>query len=256
MRLIDPFAEQRWNTVSVKGIIAGFHTFTKIFTNSIEPLLFHLPDFPETPLSRFGTAFKVRSGRRYFLVCTDHQVKNADPTSVVLLREDARSIFTSHSAVYSHPDSHGEPTIDLRLFEFTKLVVSGKVSSIGWWDIADRVDEASDNYEFLVATGYPSFNNTLDYETLNLRLAPRGIFGRRVASTLGGLRAIKLENELTYDPDGLSGSPIFALVESSSGLRASLAGILSNAGRFQLNFIPVTQLTQIIDFAGLSGDHP
>jgi hypothetical protein len=110
--VIDPFKQSRWNTVSSKGIIAEFQSFTKVFANSIEPLLFYLRDLPEAPLSRFGTAFKIRIHDRYFLVCTEHQFRDADPTSIVIMSERENRIVTSHKTYFAFPDVNGEFNVE------------------------------------------------------------------------------------------------------------------------------------------------
>lgn len=139
--------------------------------------------------------------------------------------------------------------MDLRVFEFTEPVMCGELSSIGWWDGGDTIDEEHEDFEIMVAAGYPSFNNGIDYHALDLKLAPRGIFGRRMGPTFGRLHGIAVETPLFYDPDGLSGSPVFALAESSSGFTAKFAGIVSNAGRSQVNYWPASALGQIIRYA-------
>lgn len=247
--VIDPFWEQRWTTVSSKGIITDIHSFTKTLANSIEPLLFHLKEFPDTPFSRAGTAFKLRIGNRYFLVCTEHQFRDADPTSVAIISERSQQALTSHETYFAMPDEHGDTRMDLRMFEFTDPVNCGQLSNIGWWDGADTIDENNDNFELMVAVGYPSFNNDIDYDALNLKLAPRGIFGTSIGPTFGRLHGLKVDPPLLYDPDGLSGSPVFALVENLSGFTAKFAGIASNAGRMQLNYWPASTLRRMIMFA-------
>lgn len=252
--VLDPFLKSRWKTVSSKGIIADIHSFTKTLANSIEPLLFYLRELPETPLSRFGTAFKICVHDRFFLVCTEHQFLDADPTSVVIISERNQKVVTSQQTYFAFPDEGGQTKMDLRVFEFTEPVKCGELSNIGWWDGRDTIDEDHEDFELMVAAGYPSFNNGIDYHALDLKLAPRGIFGRRIGPTFGRLHGISVETPLFYDPDGLSGSPVFALVESSSGFTAKFAGIVSNAGRTQINYWPASALGQIILFALQASD--
>lgn len=247
--IIDPFLEQRWTTVSSKGIIADLHSFTKTLANSIEPLTFYLKEFPDTPFSRVGTAFKFRVRDRYFLVCTEHQFRGADPTSVVIISEQNQMAITSHQTYFAMPDEDGEAGMDLRIFEFTEPVESGQLCKTGWWNWADTIDEDREDFALMVAAGYPSFNNEIDYEKLNLNLAPRGIFGRRIGATFGRLHGFAVETPLVYDPDGLSGSPVFALAESSSGFTAKFAGIVSNAGKTQINYWPASTLGRMLLFA-------
>jgi hypothetical protein len=246
--VLDPFLKSRWSTVSSKGIIAGIHSFTKTFANSIEPLLFYLGDLPETPLSRFGTAFKLNFGGRFFLICTEHQFQDADPTSVVIISERDQKAVTSHRTYFAFPAENGDLEMDLRMFEFTELVQSGALSNLGWWNAEDTVSYG-DKYEIMVAAGYPSCDNGIDYQLLDVKLAPRGVFGRGIGPTFGRLHGISLDANLLYDPDGLSGSPVFALVESSGGFTAKFAGIVSNAGRSQINFWPVSELGRLIKYA-------
>lgn len=247
--IIDPFSRSRWTTVSSKGIISDIHSFTKTLANSIEPLLFHLKDLPETPLSRFGTSFKLRVLDRYFLVCTEHQFLDADPTSVVIISERNQKAITSHQTYFAMPNKDGEMEVDLRVFEFTQPVKCRELPSVGWWDGGDTIDEDHETFELMVAVGYPSFNNGIDYQVSNLSLAPRGIFGRRIGPTFGRLHGIAVEKPLFYDPDGLSGSPVFALAESLNGFTAKFAGIVSNAGKSQINYWPASALSQMILFA-------
>ncbi|MCZ8333116.1 MAG: hypothetical protein O9328_02535 [Rhodobacteraceae bacterium] len=247
--LVDPFSHLSQVCISTKGIYSSLQNFTKILANSIEPLLFLIPDSPDTPISRFGTALKVRCNDSFFLVCTEHQFKDADPESVVLIHEKNQKLITSHETVFFGKLPSGEPITDLRLFNFTLPVKSGEISETGWWDYHDRVTPEVDDFDFLVAVGYPSFSNAIDYDRLDLRLAPRGVFGLRENGALSGLSSIRLVNDLPYDPDGLSGSPAFALVKTSFGFTTKLAGIVSNAGRSQLNYLKIDDLSGLLEYA-------
>jgi hypothetical protein len=137
----------------------------------------------------------------------------------------------------------------LRIFEFTDQIYAGLIPKIGWWNIENSTSVEQNEFDFGVAVGFPSFNNGINYETLNMNLAPRAIFGTSVGHTFGKLCGLKMENALDYNPRGLSGSPIFGLVQSANGFTAKLAGVLSNAGPKQLNYWPISSLVRLVNYA-------
>ena len=233
-------------SVRVNGLFFPVTSLSQFIINYAEPLVFYNDGFPEFPVSRVGSAARLKLGVRNFLFCTDHQMKTYDMTQVCLVNRSNGNAVTSHGCVYSKLDLSGEPEIDLRLFEFTEAVEVDSLQSSPWYDLSGQSDFDLEKVELTIAAGYPHLGGSIDYDRRDIPVRPHLVYGKYCGKTIGSLHGFDVDPGLDYDPDGMSGGPVFHLLDAKIGFDLVFAGIVSNAGRKRFNFIQASNVLEFI----------
>lgn len=229
------------SSIKVGAIWVPFASVTKSLLKYSAPLVLHNEGQEPYIISRRGSSLKVAGPKGYFLYCTDHQLEGYDYNSVGLVREDNGNVVTSQGCRFSTRDSTGGATTDLLMFDFTGPVETGSLDENNWLDTS-RFSDMDGEVLSLVAIGFPHLDRQIDYENLSIPLAPRAIWGTTGSRTQSGYETLKIAPDLDYEPDGMSGSPVYALINWKGEIHAALAGLVTNGGKSNLYFLPISDL--------------
>jgi hypothetical protein len=247
VRLFTLIESQIFTSVHANGSFFPVTSVSQFIVNYVEPLIFHNEDFPDYAVSRVGSATRLQYNGRFFLFCTEHQMRSYDVTQAAIVNKANGNLVTSHTSVFSQLDTDEDPLVDLRLLEFTEGVDGGALQRSPWFDVSKVMDSSHGNIVRCIAAGFPYLDTSIDYQNRDVPVRPRVIFGSYVGTTIGLLHGMDIDPSLDYDPDGISGGPVFHLIDRDIGFELCFAGLVSNSGRTRLNYIPA----QVIhDFIG------
>jgi hypothetical protein len=228
--------------IKVDSFFVSFDSLSKTLLHYAEPLVFSNSEYPEYPISRIGSAFKVRQGQKYFMFLSEHQMVGRNPQDVVILNRRNNHLVSSHSSIYCSNFEDGEVETDLRLLEFTDAVLSGLIVGHMWFPIEDAGNWHDAEILMSVAVGFPYLGRPIDYGSKDIKMTPRAVFGRFVGKTLSYREGFELITPIAYDPDGFSGAPVFHICEKSGQFGVIAAGIVVNAGMSMFNYVPISYL--------------
>jgi hypothetical protein len=189
------------------------------------PVMFHTGN-AVAPFAIKGTAFFVGYGKTTFVVTARHVVRDFEPRKLLFYPTEKSTYPVRITHSWRIEDSANEPdSSDLFLartnFEHLPRKVRAKTSLIHLDppDTAEWSPNRADALFFLC--GYPSDRNEADYETSQANIAQAFLQGRYVGpGGANGTHVLRVDNPLSIDFDGLSGSPVFSL-QSEVGAAAS-----------------------------------
>ena len=217
--------------------------------------IFVLNDSEVYPYSFRGSGAAVRFGAQHLMFCTAHQFSDLEPDRIAIVPSVARNKTITASTLHvTRPDDpamDGEH-LDVRAFEF----------KVGNYDIPNLtsdffpVDETSlwpagslPAHRFFVF-GFPFERQSVDYETP--RIDARVV---AVGATYDGPSAadwvhrIRMDRKETFDPDGMSGGPVFYLGRRAADFFMGFAGIVVRGGASSelLHFVEARLLRHFAD---------
>ena len=221
---------------------------SKFVINYAEPFVLHNAGNDDFPVSRRGSALRARLGNRYFLILTEHQMVSYPHEAAVVVNSTTKSIVTSNGSTVSKVDQHGEPVIDIRLFDFTDAVRAEAISKNSWLDLSKvrNINSMDSKRELQLTAGYPHLDRSIDYDRRDISVAPRVAYGRPLGETLRAREGFEVNPSLEYDPDGFSGAPVFSVVEQRSDWFLTLDGIVTNASRSRFNYVPFSYIRDFV----------
>jgi len=228
-RLIEKKAA---SSVKFNGIYYPANSVCEAAYQPIVRLSFGNDDYPEYPLSFFGSATKIKQGNKYVLLTTAHQYK-AHGIENVMLETKSSKHWTSGSAFIGEVKADGE--LDLVLIDFSRSVNSGEVSKSGWI----KFDNDTHYQELVgcIAMGYPSAINNSYADTETIKTSCTALLGELIEAKIPHRKTIQLESRLEYEADGLSDGPVFLVCRSGKEFSLEFGGIMTNANREIIHFV-------------------
>lgn len=182
-----------------------------------------------------GSATPLLYRGHWFVLCTGHQIKDVCPEDISMLTEDGELAVTSsgYTAPKIGPEGTQHDLEDIVIFNFTGACEDHPTLKSRFFKL-DKFppDCTSDAVMAVLNYGYPSADQLYEIPDKN------HIGSRRRATTLKvhqqpldeTLLHLKPMKELTFDPDGLSGGPNFAIQKPGGDFCAYFAGITVRAG--------------------------
>ncbi len=234
-------------SASFNGLLIPAGSLASVLSRYVDNL-FVWNDHQTYKLSLVGSAVPVKFSDRYFLLCTNHQLRGSRPEHVSLLGRDGQNLVTS--AGMRHFNDESNPLyLDLAAFEFTEPCEAHPDLKERFLDLRD-VPPAARNVDiiFAVVAGFPSQDQKYELEEKNYI----GKFKRTVvclpdpSSYDPALLCLRTDKPLDFDPDGMSGGSAFVVLEVDGEFRAYFAGLVVTAGRDRFHIIKVGHIRSFL----------
>lgn len=218
--------------VNVNGLIVPARSVESVLSRHSFNLVLHNDD--EThKVSLVGSATAVRFNGRYFLLCTNHQLRERDPQRVSMLKDDGSVLVTS-GGMGAYPISSDTDAYDIVAFDFTEPVIDHLDLRQRFFDFNQVPPDAFNNkIVAVVLAGYPAKDQIYDIiENNHLGLVRRRIVclpdGQPTDEAMLTLRAV---TPLQDEADGMSGGSAFVIQLSNDEPHAYFAGMIVRGGR-------------------------
>jgi hypothetical protein len=205
--------------------------------------IFVLNDMVEYPYTFRGSGTALRFGNEHFVFCCAHQFPDAVPDRIAIRpAADETKIITAsvmHLPTVSDENENSD-YIDARGFQFhVENYDMGGLSSDFLSVDATMLWPANDRGMFLIL-GYPSELQDVDYERPGVvaRIAiVNGVYDGPSQSPY--VHRLRMQRTRQFDPDGLSGGPVFYLGGDAGSYFIGFAGMVirGSAGSEILHFI-------------------
>ncbi|MEQ9243643.1 hypothetical protein [Roseovarius indicus] len=239
-------------SLRINGVYVPANSLTSVLQSYTAPALFHSDGFGKYHLSKSGSLFKVKTQGRYFCLVSAHQVlapsAGYDHEQLCLHNPTSGKVVTSHRVIFPNDDPGFG--YDVLLYEFTECVEAKKLYATDWFKIGRKqFSEAVPKPSKAVSIGYPSFRNTFDYEESKYAIGPNAVWGEEVEPKVNGRLAFAPMPEISFDPSGMSGAPVFGIYLNELEPALFFAGLLTNASPKVFNFISRTRLAHVIEDA-------
>ncbi len=186
----------------------NWYNLSKCLMRYCEPFTLLNADDPDFPVSRRGSASRVKYRNREFLYATEHQLERYDPQDVGIINPDNQNFVSSNACQFSRAHVLGGTIHDLRMYDFSESVRAGALANSGWFDLRRHFVEG-ERVALTIALGYPHLDRNIDYDNRDIPLSPRAVFGNYTGTSIAGLESMDINPALDYDPDGFSGGPFY-----------------------------------------------
>jgi hypothetical protein len=198
-----------------------------------------------------GTAIPIKYRERYLLLCSAHQIKGVEPRDVCLVYPDgSRAVTNSGIRAFDASQRAETDAYDIAAFEFTDPISQHPNLGKKFYPFRELPpDVSSDQIIAFVVVGFPSKDQVYELEERshlgtvkrNLTARPSGQPGDQSL-----IRASYLE-PLDFDPDGLSGSPVFVVQFDGSNPKAYLGGMVLRSGEKDFRFLKIGYVKDFLD---------
>ncbi|MHB0952520.1 MAG: hypothetical protein ACYC10_11380 [Allorhizobium sp.] len=201
-----------------------------------------------------GSATGLNYRGNKFLICTAHQVRDVPGEDVGILYLEGQSYI--NSAGYTRFHASDQPAEsdrqDLCVFDFTAQTAANINLAQRFFRLgSDDILNDEDNVLGYLAYGCPFGDQTYDvFENNRLDTVIRSMTcepGKQPADTAIG--ACKLMSSMDFDPNGLSGGPVFATVFRGTEIILKFAGVINRAGGGLIHFIKAGAVINLIDLS-------
>ena len=193
-----------------------------------------------------GTAIPIRYQNRFLLLCSRHQLKDVNPQDVCLMYPDGSlAVSCAGFRAYNYNDEVIEEKgdeFDLAVFDFTEPCNEHpKLKNLFFEFRSAPPDCLSNHILALILVGFPSEDQNYDlYENNHIGSVKRNLVAlpENQPSDSCLLKA-KFIEPIDFNPDGLSGSPVFVIQLSPNKKRRDvyLAGMALRSGQNEFYFI-------------------
>jgi hypothetical protein len=118
-------------------------------------------------VSLVGSAVPIKFSGRYFLLCTNHQLRGQELQNVSMMDRDGRNIITS-SGVRHIQDEDSQHYVDLAAFEFTEPCEGHPELKERFFELRSvPPDAANTDIVFALVAGFPSKDQRYELEERN-----------------------------------------------------------------------------------------
>lgn len=209
-------------------------------------------------VSNLGTGAKILYRDRYLIVASRHQLKEIEPEHVVIQSGRPHRLVSSgsYSYLYSNSEDEDLEAYDLCALDFTEPVASGALSRNGFYRLnEDTAIRKGERIVFGMNFGFPYSDQIWDLadchdlgaklQHLGLRVRPTGLVyaGRSFDDSVSKWA---VEGKDIPNPNGLSGSPVFAVTETRSKLVCKFAGITVRGGKRTLHAVNCERVLNLL----------
>lgn len=203
-------------------------------------------------ISLVGSATPIVYREKFFLVCSRHQLRHIETQDVSLLFPDGSTVVTSSGfrSFNSGEETLFSDAFDLAAFDFTAPVLQNPQLQNIFYPL-DALPQDTWNKDIIafILAGFPS--DQQQYE-----LADKNHLGLRknilVAKPTGqpsdtALLDFEYVKELDFNPDGLSGGPVFVVQVVDNQASAFLCGMQLRSGKRNGSFLKVGFIKEFLD---------
>jgi hypothetical protein len=234
-------------SVSLNGLLIPASALTTTLGRYVDNL-FVWNDDEIHKVSLVGSAVPIRFSGRYFLLCTNHQLRGRQLSSVSLLGRDGQNIITS-SGVRHFTNENSPHYLDLAAFEFTEPCEAQPDLKERFFDLREVPPDAR-NTDIVgaVVAGFPCEDQKYELEEKN----HIGKFKRILLCHLDpssydpALLCLRTSEPLDFDPDGMSGGSAFVVQAVGGVFRAYFAGLVVTGGQDRFHVIKVGHIYRFL----------
>ncbi|WP_008545121.1 hypothetical protein [Bradyrhizobium sp. CCGE-LA001] len=190
-------------------------------------------------VSLVGSTVPIKFAERYFVLCTNHQLRGCQPENVSLLGRDGKMLITSAGVRHFNDDSNPY-YLDLAAFDFTEPCEARQELKERFFALREvPPDCPATDIVFAVVAGFPSGKQRYELEEKNhIGKVKRIVVCRpEPASYDPALLCLRAEEPLDFDPNGMSGGSAFVVQAVAGEFRAYFAGLVVTGGKDQFHII-------------------
>lgn len=190
-------------------------------------------------VSLVGSAVPIKFAEHYFLLCTNHQLRDCQPESVSLLGRDGKMLITS-SGVRHFNDESNPHYLDLAAFDFTEPCEAHQELKERFFALREVPPHGpAADIIFAVVAGFPSEDQRYELEEKNHIGRVKRIVVCQPDSTSydPALLCLRADEPLDFDPDGMSGGSAFVVQAVAGEFRAYFAGLVVTGGKDRFHII-------------------
>lgn len=180
-----------------------------------------------------GTATGLKYRGRYFVVATDHQRKLGTYAKWGIVDQSGTRVITASNVwFFTHVDETDvEENLDFCVFEFEPAKSTDRLLTTKFLVIDGECGVGEKVGKIALNIGYPSRLQTVDYYggEVNLVLSSNFVelVDRTESNDVFAFRTISSER---YFEDGMSGSPLFEMMEGEEEFWIKWLGVVSRGG--------------------------
>jgi hypothetical protein len=234
-------------SVSFNGLLIPASALTASLGRYVDNL-FVWNDDEVYKVSVVGSAVPIRFSGRYFLLCTNHQLRGRQLENVSLLGRDGKNIITS-SGVRHFTNENSPHYLDLAAFEFTEPCEAHPDLKERFFDLREIPPDVR-NADIVVAVvaGFPCKDQKYELEEKN----HIGKFKRIMlchpdpSAYDPALLCLRTSEPLDFDPDGMSGGSAFVVQAVGGEFRAYFAGLVVTGGQDRFHIIKVDHIYRFL----------
>jgi hypothetical protein len=234
-------------SVAFNGLMVPASTLAATLSRYVDNL-FVWNDHEAYKVSLVGSAVPIQFFGRYFLLCTNHQLRGCQLDRVSLLGRDGINLVTS-SGVRQFNDEANPFYLDLAAFEFTEPCQAYPDLKERFFNLREMPPDAlNTDIVFAVVAGFPCKDQKYELEEKN----HIGKFKRIVVCQPDpdtydpALLCLRTNEPMDFDPDGMSGGSAFVVQIVNGVFRAYFAGIVVTGGRDRFHIIKVGHIHRFL----------
>lgn len=243
-------------SVSVHGILIPVNSLLSrlhIFGQNL--VRFTHVEVYEIQLIGSATGVEYRGSRN--LICTEHQVRGIPGEDIGIIYPEKQIYISSAGYVgYKASDTPTESdATDLRLFDFNDQIgrhpgLAGRFFKL----TQDDFLSSSDNVLRYFAYGCPFADQNYDVIENNRvdTIIRSMVCEPEPQPTDDAVGACRMRSAMNFDPNGLSGGPVFATVFQDQKIVLKFAGVINRAGNGIIKFIKAEAVRRLLDLSDQS----
>ena len=214
--------------------------------------LFYRTHFPGCEVALRGSGTPLRIGERYLLFCTRHQVDDIyKDVSLWIPRTTDYVTSESFSKNYPLDGLMTSDEMDLCSLQFTAPVRQHpKLAKVFFQIGGPRALEDYKDVICMYCCGHPFVDQIFDvYDRNAIELRHRiVVLHSPIVTSDAALSRAQRFTPFEFDPNGMSGGPVFAVCEGIAGLEIRFAGVVCRAGHDVVHFINGAAVNRFIDW--------
>ena len=238
--------------ISIK--VHGIYIPSSALQNRLHDFAFNLVYYTHDEtyeVQLIGSATGIEFGGRRILISTQHQIKDCRPSDIGTLRVTKNSYLSSSGIAFikASKNSSSKDEFDLCAFDYTPASKEDIALARKFFLLdEDSVLLDGDKPIAFLAYGYP-----FDHQKYNVcdrnhvGLVSKSITCRPIEGfsdeMLGSCRTL---SNMDFDPNGLSGGPIFATILVGDEIVLKFAGIINRAGNGFVHFIKAKAVARLL----------
>lgn len=200
-------------------------------------------------VSLVGSAVPVKFANRYFLLCTNHQLKRFRMEKVALLARDGRNLVTS-SGVRHFADESSPHYRDLAAFDFSEACEARPEFKERFFHLLDvpPATHGADTVAAVVA-GFPTGEQVYELSDKNhIGRSKRAVLCHPHPETYDpALLCLRAREALNFDPDGMSGGSAFVVQIVNGVFKAYFAGMVVTGGRDRFHIVKAKDIYRFLE---------
>lgn len=196
--------------------------------------LVHVTDNDLYQFQHLGSATGIKYRDRYFLISTEHQRKLGEIGKLGIFCDSGGSvIIPSRMWIQETPETaESEDNIDFAIYEYEPHKYPNRHLSSQFFEIEERVCASESVRRIALSLGYPTRLQNVDYDNgeIDLRIVSSFVEMIKQTTTKDVYRYRTLAEGRFFE-DGMSGAPVFEIIDSNNAFCVTWLGIVVRGGK-------------------------